>query len=237
VGFKLVYRVIMRHKTKKPLSFERSLPLISIDQAVEGRMEISALFSIDPSSVAIEVSTSLDGVTDIEVCSGSTFNEMFCKLASTNYGIADVLGFLKQQPEWEEIEERIKSEETASAEQQKNEEADRKEREKLRLEWLSQILAIDPSSRYQFGWRRIFTSERAIRVFVLVDNREHPIAEMFGAKPYDVTFDSVKNEFEGKINLPDASLNGNPSKWTQTFPHTFRVGVEPVEITFLQKEQ
>jgi hypothetical protein len=97
-------------------------------------MEISALFSIDPSSVAIEVSTSLDGVTDIEVCSGSTFNEMFCKLASTNYGIADVLGFLKQQPEWEEIEERIKSEETASAEQQKNEEADRKEREKLRLE-------------------------------------------------------------------------------------------------------
>lgn len=166
-----------------------------------------------------------------------TKNQMFCKLASTNYGIADVLGFLKQQPEWEEIEERIKSEETASAEQQKNEEADRKEGEKLRLEWLSQILAIDPSSRYQFGWRRIFTSERAIRVFVLADNQEHPIAEMFGAKPYDVTFDSVKNEFEGKINLPNASLNGNPSKWTQTFPHIFRVGVEPVEITFLQKEQ
>ena len=227
----------MRHKRKKSLSFERSLPLISIDQPVEGRMEISGLFSIDPSSVAIEVSTSLGGVTDIEVCSGSTFNEMFCKLASTNYGIADVLGFLKQQPEWEEIEERIKSEETTSAEQQMNEEADRKEGGKLRLEWLSQILAIDPSSRYQFGWRRIFTSERAIRVFVLADNQEHPIAEMFGAKPYDVAFDSVKNEFEGKINLPNASLNGNPSKWTQTFPHTFRVGVEPVEITFLQKEQ
>ena len=173
-------------------------------------MEVSGLFCIEPSRVAVEVSTTLGGTTDIEVCAGSTFQEMFSELACTNYEIDDVIAFLKQQPEWEEIEDRIKNEATASAEKQKKEEEDRKNRDKQHLEWLSQILASDPSNRYQFGWRRIFTSERAIRVFLRVDKQEHSISEMFGAKPYDVAFDSVKNEFEGKIDLPSAS-NGNPS--------------------------
>jgi len=198
-------------------------------------MEVSGLFFIDPSSVAVEVSTTLGGITDIEFCAGSTFQEMFSVLACTNYDIEKVLEFLKQQPEWDEIEERMKNEAAASAEQQKKKEEDRKKRDEQHLEWLSQILASDPSNRYQFGWRRIFTSERAIRVYVRVDNQEHSISEMFGAKTYDVVFDSVKNEFGGKIDLPSPSSNGNPSKWTETFPHSFRVGVDPVGIAYLQR--
>jgi hypothetical protein len=224
----------MRHKRKKQLSFERSLPSFAIEQPVEGQMEVSGLFCIEPSRVAVEVSTTLGGTTDIEVCAGSTFQEMFSELACTNYEIDDVIAFLKQQPEWEEIEDRIKNEATASVEKQKKEEEDRKNRDKQHLEWLSQILASDPSNRYQFGWRRIFSSERAIRVFLRVDKQEHSISEMFGAKPYDVAFDSVKNEFEGKIDLPSAS-NGNPSNWTDTFPHKFKVGVDPVGIAYLQR--
>jgi len=225
----------MRHTRNKPLSFERSLPSFSVEQPVEGQMEVSGLFSIDPSGVAVEVSTTLGGITDMEFCAGSTFQEMFSVLACTNYDIAKVLEFLKQQPEWEQIEERIKNEKAAAAEQQKKEAEDRKKRDEQHLEWLSQTLASDPSNRYQFGWRRIFTSERAIRVFVRVDNQEHSISEMFGAKPYDVAFDSVKNEFEGKIDLPSASSNGSPSKWNETFPHKFKVGVDPVEITYLRR--
>lgn len=198
-------------------------------------MEVSGLFCIEPSGVAVEVSTTLGGTTDIDFCAGSTFQEMFSELAYTNYESEDVLSFLKQQPEWEQIEERIKNEEAAAAEQQKKEAEDRKKRDEQHLEWLSQILASDPSNRYQFGWRRIFTSERAIRVFVRVDNQEHSISEMFGAKPYDVVFDSVKNEFKGKIDLPGVSSNGNPSKWTKTFPHEFNVGVDPVGIAYLQR--
>ena len=224
----------MRHKRKKRLSFERSLPSFSIEQPVEGRMEVSGLLSIEPSSVTVEVSTTLNGITDIEVCSGSTFQEMFSELACTNYEIEKVLEFLKQQPEWDKIEERIKSEASASAEKQKKEEEDRKNRDKQHLKWLSQILASDPSNRYQFGWRRIFTSVRAIRVFLRVDNQEYSISEMFGAKPYDVAFDSVKNEFEGKIDLPSSSSNGEPSKWTETFPHSFHVGVEPLKLNSLK---
>ncbi len=198
-------------------------------------MEVSGLFFIDPSSVAAEVSTTLGGITDIEYCAGSTFQEMFSVLACTNYDIEKVLEFLKQQPEWDKIEERMKSEAAAATQQQKKEAEDRKKRDEQHLEWLSQILASDPSNRYQFGWRRIFTSERAIRVYVRVDNQEHSISEMFGAKPYDVVFDSVKNEFEGKIDLPSASSNGNPSNWTGTFPHKFKVGVDPIGVVFLQK--
>ena len=197
-------------------------------------MEVSGLFCIEPSRVAVEVSTTMGGITDIEFCAGSNFQEMFSELACTKYEIEKVLEFLKQEPEWDKIEERIKSEASASAEKQKKEEEDRKNRDKQHLEWLSQILASDPSNRYQFGWRRIFTSERAIRVFLRVDNQEHSISEMFGANPYDVAFDSVKNEFEGKIDLPSSSSNGEPSKWTETFPHSFHVGVEPLKLNSLK---
>ncbi len=77
-------------------------------------MEVSGLFSIEPSIVSVQVSTTLNGTTDIDFCAGSTFQEMFSELAYTNYAIEDILEFLKQQPEWDEIEERINSEELAA---------------------------------------------------------------------------------------------------------------------------
>ena len=222
-----------RHKRPRTV-IEQDLPSRFVSSCHGELMEVSGSFCITGEGITVAVETSLNGETDCDACSGRTFQEVLSELGATNYGAEAFLDALRALPEWEHLEARMEQEELQAEEESTRARAAAAEQRIRDQASLGQIVARSADGRYQMGWRKVWHSDGAIRVVVLVDGKENPIAELFGAKPTSVVFDELAEEFVGQIKFP--IKNGAVGfQDTQFAIQRFRVGVEPSKLRWIAR--
>lgn len=212
------------------------LPPITVMSSHGDSMEVSGSASISTDEILVVVETVVFGESDSEACSGSTFSEVFSQLDGTNYDSEAFLSVLKTLPEWGEIERRIAAEELVHDSKVLQAINERAEREVQEHKWLGQVVAQSCDGNYRMAWRRVWHSERAIEVIVLIDGTQHAIADLFGARPFQVAFDERREVFEGRIRLPDKA-GGPTADGVQPILYRFVVGVVPLELRYLRPVQ
>jgi hypothetical protein len=223
----------MPRRKRQRSVIEEGLPSRSVLSCHGESMEVNGSYSITQEGIAVIVETTVNGEKSSDACSGRTFQEVLSELAATNYGPEAFLEALRALPEWDQLEARMKQEELESEERLDQARAAAAEKQRLHEASLGQIVARSADGRFQMGWRRIWHSERAIRVVVTVNGREDSIAELFGAKPTSVTFDERAEEFQGQIVLPTKPGSaGAPAQELKR--HRFRVGVQPPKLRSLE---
>ena len=222
----------MGKKLRQRSIIEGELPSRCVPSCCGEFMNVSGRFSISEDSINVVVETTVYGESDSESYYGNTFREVLSELAGSNYRPGAFVDALQALPDWKEILTRMNQEEAAAELQSKQVRVIETEKRISEQAYFGQIVASSQDGRYQMGWRRILSSNRAIRVVVLVDGIEHIVGGLFGSQPVSVNFDEQVSEFQGQIELPiEASQS---SKALREFKlHCFRVGVEPVELLSL----
>lgn len=222
----------MSKNLRQRIIIEGELPSRRVPSCCGELMEVSGSYSISKESINVIVETTVNGESDSESYYGNNFREVLSELAGSNYGPGAFVDALRPLPDWKEILTRINQEEAAAELQSKQVRVIEAEKRIRAQAYFGQIVSSSQDGRYQMGWRRIWSSNRAIRVVVLVDGVEQIVGGLFGSQPVSVNFDEQVSEFQGQIELPiEASQS---SKALREFKlHCFRVGVEPVELLSL----
>jgi len=223
---------IMGKKLRQRSIIEGELPSRCVPSCSGEFMNVSGSFSISDESINVVVETTVYGESDSESYYGKTFREVLAELAGSNYGPGAFVDALRALPDWKKVLARINQEDEAAELQSKQVRVIEAEKRISEQAYFGQVVSSSQDGRYQMGWRRIWSSNRAIRVVVLVDGIEHIVGGLFGSQPVSVNFDDQVSEFQGQIELPiEASQS---SKALREFKlHCFRVGVEPVELLSL----
>ena len=214
---------------------EGELPSRHVPSCCGDLMEVSGSYSISKYSINVIVETTVNGESDSESYCGNTFREVLSELARSNYGPGAFVDALRALPDWKEVLTRMNQEEEAAELEAKKVRFIEVEKRISEQAYFGQILASSHDGKYRMGWRRIWSSNSAIRVVVIIDGIEHVVDGLFGSKPFSVNFDEQDLEFKGQIELPlDGPLSSKHSSDLKV--HYFRVGVGPVELLSLNVE-